>query len=447
MQEGAVLRVASAGCWPRVSRVPSDLRSRIGGVAPVAGGLLVLGLSSYVVLGVAGYALDAPAYAALASLYLITAIAGPGVFVAVEQETNREVGMRLAAGAGLAPVLRGGATVAGGLAVVVSALLLAFSPVLVPRVLGGSWTLLVAALLGVVGSAAVYLLRGLFAGERRYGWYATSLAGEGLARMLPCLVLGAIGTAAVGAFGLAFALGTGVAALLCWPGVRRGRPGPPVAVRRMAGRAGLLAFASGLTFLVANLAPLVLTSRLPQQPEVAASFVSLFVLARTPVFLFAPLQAFLLPSLTAGVERRDAAHVRARLRLVALAVGAVGALGVVAAGLFGPWAARVFFNAPLDLPALAAAFLGLSTVAMMAAQALQPALVALGRHHLATAAWLAGALVFVALLFVPGDPVTGAVAAQVAAPTVVVVIMALAVRSGVAGMTPAPTIREGSPYG
>ena len=84
---------------------------------------------------------------------------------------------------------------------------------------------------------------------------------------------------------------------------------------------------------------------------------------------------------------------------------------------------------------------------MMAAQALQPALVALGRHHLATAAWLAGALVFVALLFVPGDPVTGAVAAQVAAPTVVVVIMALAVRSGVAGMTPAPTIREGSPYG
>jgi hypothetical protein len=42
--------------------------------------------------------------------------------------------------------------------------------------------------------------------------------------------------------------------------------------------------------------------------------VSLFVLARIPVFLFGPVQAFLLPTLTAGAERADLAHLRSRLR-------------------------------------------------------------------------------------------------------------------------------------
>ena len=68
----------------------------------------------------------------------------------------------------------------------------------------------------------------------------------------------------------------------------------------MARATGLLVVASGLTYVVANTAPLVLTARLPAAPEVAASFVSLFVLARIPVFLFGPVQAFLLPTLDRG---------------------------------------------------------------------------------------------------------------------------------------------------
>lgn len=405
------------------------LRRRLTDLAPVGGGLAVLGASSYVVLGVAGHALAPREYAAVASLYLITAIVGPGIFVAVEQETNRDISTRLAAGRGTLPVLRGASIVAAGLAGVVTVLLLALSPLLVPGVLGGSWALFGAAVIAVVGSAAVYLLRGVFAGEQRYGWYAASLAGEGGVRILPCLVLAVVGGGSTGLFGFVFAVGAGVAALLCLPGVRSAAHGPPIALRRTAAGIGLLAFASGLTFLVANLAPLVLTSRLPQAPEVAASFVSLFVLARAPVFLFAPLQAFLLPSLSAGVERGDPVHVRSRLRVALCCVAAVGLPGVLLAGLFGPWAARIFFNAPVDLPAAAAAVLGLSTVAMMVAQVLQPALVALGMHRMATTAWLGGVAVFVGLLFVPGDPVAWAVTAQLGGPVVVVVAMAFSVRA------------------
>lgn len=403
-------------------------------LAPVGGGLFLLGASAYVVLGVAGYSLTPRDYAAVGSLYLLAAITGPGVFLALEQETNRETSSRLATGVGIAPVPRGAGLVAAGLAALVCGGLLALSPLLVPRALGGSWALLAAAVVAVLGSAAVYLLRGLFAGRRRWSWYAGSLASEGAARIVPCVALGLLGVASAGAFGFAFAVGTGLAALLCVPGLRAGDPGPPVDVRRMTLATVALACASAMTYVVANCAPLVLTSRLPDAPEVAAGFVSLFVLARIPVFLFHPLQAFLLPTLAAGVERADPGHLRSRLLAALAAVAAIGVPCAVLTAALGPWAAQVFFNAPVRLGHLAAGLLGLSTVAMMVAQALQPALVALGLHRVATGAWLAGIVLFAVLLVVPTDAAAGAIAAQLAAPTLVAIVMGLAVTGGLRRM-------------
>jgi O-antigen/teichoic acid export membrane protein len=414
----------------RVHRT-SALRRRVAEVAPVGGGLFVLGVSAYVVLGAAGHTLAPGDYAAVASLYLLVAITSPGVFTALEQETNREVSSRRALGLGTGAVGRAGLVVGAGYAGVVAAVLLAAGPLLVPRVLGGSWGLLAAAIVAAVGAAAVYLLRGLFAGEQRFGWYAASLGLEGAVRLVPCVVLALVGATDPLAYGWAFALGTGLAALLCLPGRRPSTttrtPGPPVDVRRMARATGLLALASWLTYVVANAAPLVLTARLLAAPEVAASYVSLFVLARIPVFLFGPVQAFLLPTLTAGAERADPAHLRSRLRVALLAVAVVGVPATALTAALGPWAVRAFFGAPLDLPHAAAGLLGLGTVAMLTAQVLQPALVALRVHRTATIAWVAGTAVFAAVLVAPADPATAAVAAQVAGPTVVCLIMAAAI--------------------
>jgi O-antigen/teichoic acid export membrane protein len=414
----------------RVHRT-SALRRRVAEVAPVGGGLFVLGVSAYVVLGAAGHTLAPGDYAAVASLYLLVAITSPGVFTALEQETNREVSSRRALGLGTGAVGRAGLVVGAGYAGVVAAVLLAAAPLLVPRVLGGSWGLLAAAIVAAAGAAAVYLLRGLFAGEQRFGWYAASLGLEGAVRLVPCVVLALVGATDPLAYGWAFALGTGLAALLCLPGRRPSTttrtPGPPVDVRRMAHGTGLLALASWLTYVVANAAPLVLTARLLGAPEVAASYVSLFVLARIPVFLFGPVQAFLLPTLTAGAERADPAHLRSRLRVALLAVAVVGVPATALTAALGPWAVRAFFGAPLDLPHAAAGLLGLGTVAMLTAQVLQPALVALRVHRTATIAWVAGTAVFAAVLVVPADPARAAVTAQVAGPTVVCLIMAAAI--------------------
>ena len=426
---------------PTVCRVhgTGSLRRRLAGIAPVGGGLFLLGISAYVVLGTAGHALAPRDYAAVASLYLLVAITSPGVFTALEQEVNREVSSRCAAGLGTGAVARVGLLVGAGYAGVVAVVLLAAAPWLVPRVLGGHWSLLAAAIVAAVGAAAVYLLRGLFAGELRFGWYAASLGLEGAARLVPCVALALAGATDPLAYGWAFALGTGIAALACLPGRtwsrgRRcpatGRPpiaGTPVEARAMARGTGLLVVASGLTYVVANTAPLVLTARLPAAPEVAASFVSLFVLARIPVFLFGPVQAFLLPTLTAGAERADLPHVRSLLRVALLAVAAVGVPGALLTAALGPWAARTFFGAPLDLPHTAAGLLGAGTVAMLAAQVLQPALVALRAHRMATTAWVVGVLAFGAVLAAPVDPATAAVAAQVVGPSTVCAVMGVAI--------------------
>jgi O-antigen/teichoic acid export membrane protein len=419
-------------------------RALLAGVAPVGAGLALVGLAAYAVLALAGHTLPPRDYAAAASMFLLTAILGPGVFAAVEQQTNHEVAARLAAGTPTRPAVRAAATVTAGLTGVAMLVVAALAPVLVPRAFAGHAALLVATLVAVAGTAAAYLLRGVFAGQRRFGWYGVSLAAEGLGRLVPCIVLVLAGWATANRFGFVFAAGCAVAASVTLPALGgNGRRGPRpdregdepgeerVRVGPLAAAVALLACASGLTLLVTNLGPVVLTSRLGTDrvdADLAASFVSLFLLARVPLFLFAPVQAFLLPALSSAAERGDLAGVRDRVRAVLLAVAAVGLPGVAGGWLLGPWAARALFGAPTELPRLVAGLLAVSTVAMMVASVLQPALVALGRNRSATLAWVVSSAVFVGLLFAPVAPLAAAVSAQLVAPTLVSLLMLNALR-------------------
>jgi O-antigen/teichoic acid export membrane protein len=426
----------------------AKLREQIATAAPVGGGLALVGLAAYVVLALAGHTLAPPDYAAAAGMFQITAIVGPGVFAAVEQQTNREVSGRIAAGRRIGPSVRAAFLVAAGLTALMCALVLALSPVLVSRVFAGHRALVTATLLAVAGAAAAYLMRGVFGGQRRYRWYGVSLAGEGLGRLVPCVLLVLLGWADADRFGFVFAVGCGLAALITLPGLFRGhRIRRGLGVRRaptrcaqspdspglggLARAVGLLAGASALTLMMINLGPVVLSSLLGAtlaDRALAGSFFSLFLLARVPLFLFGPVQAFLLPPLTEAAEHGDAAGVRARVRVALLSVLAVGLPGVLGAGLLGPWATRVLFAAPIELPRSVAALLGVGTVAMMAAQILQPALVALGRNRAATVSWIVASAVFIGLLFAPIAPLAAAVTAQVVAPILVTALMALSLR-------------------
>ena len=300
-------------------------------------GTLTLGLSGYVFLSVIGHdRFPGPVLAALTSTYLLTNIVGPGVFVAVEQEASRAVSELVQRGRRLAPTLTRIAAVTGLLVVAVLVVVAAAAPTLADRVLEGDAGLLAAIGLTVIGSGAVFLIRGVVAGRGRFGLYAATLLVDGGVRLAGMLALVAAGDRTPALFALVLAAGPVAAALVVGGVLSRGRAADPpgghasdlplswVSVHRSV---ALLTVSSVLAFGIANLAPVAVTAALPQAPAVAAGFAVGLVLTRIPLLAMGPVQALLLPRMTRAVARHDDGQLRGDL-LRGLA--AVGAFGVVA---------------------------------------------------------------------------------------------------------------------
>ncbi|MFC7618535.1 hypothetical protein ACFQV2_39565 [Actinokineospora soli] len=224
-------------------------------------------------------------------------IAGPGVFTGLEQETSRSASAWLARGGAVGDVGRRAALVGAGLlALAVAALL-----VLGDRVFAGQPGLVGPAVVGVVGAALVYLVRGLLAGMRRFTGYAATLAAEGLSRVALVAAVALSGTADATTYALVFALGLVFAAAAGLPWLRPGTPAPDAprdTASAMARRAGLLVAAGFGVQAVANLAPIIVTGRLTRDTATAAAFAAAFVLVRIPVLLFTTAQVTMLPALT-----------------------------------------------------------------------------------------------------------------------------------------------------
>jgi O-antigen/teichoic acid export membrane protein len=439
-----------------------------GRLAPSAlqmgAGVVAVGLGGFVFLAIVGNSVSTSDKVALTSLYMIVNLLGPGLFMALEFETNRVVSSGLAARIDPRDGERRAALLGAALAGAVVLILLAVSPVLVDRNLGGHVSLLVAVLVGVTTSAAVYFARGVLAGQRRFDGYAVTLFVEGMSRLVPCVAVALAGSDDVAVYGMIFASGTGFAAVAAWPWLRRPAsplptpapteptltPTEPAAVeqpsesrlsvheghslRRIARGVALLGVATLLSQVMANLAPLVVNGRMSgdtASEREAVAFGFAFVLTRIPVLLFAPVQAMLLPRLTAAVVRGDLAAVRAHVRLGLLAIAAVGLPGAVGSAVLGPWVVQTLFGSEIPPSHLVMGLLGLSTVLLTVVQIVQPALVASGHHHTATVGWVSGTVALLVLLALPVDPIAAAVIAQLVGPAIVVAVTALGLRAAI----------------
>lgn len=185
----------------------------------MAAGTVAVGLSGFVFLAVVGHGrLDPAAAAALSSVYLLSNILGPGVFVAVEQETSRRVS---ATGA------PGGTRVAAGPAVLTLLVLAAAAVPLAGSPFHGDFTLLIALAVCVVGSAAVFRVRGVLGGQRRFRRYGCGLLVDAGVRIVGVLGLAAAGVAAAWPYALALCAAPGLAALATNPRRPGGRSPAP----------------------------------------------------------------------------------------------------------------------------------------------------------------------------------------------------------------------------
>jgi O-antigen/teichoic acid export membrane protein len=410
----------------------------MGAAVHLAAGLGVLGAAGYAFVAVVGHVFEGPVDAgalnALISLYMLVNIIGPGVFAALEQETSRAVSAAAARGEPLRPVAHRAGVLAmwsfGGLVAVV----LVAWPLVLGRVLEYRVGLLVALLVAIAGSGAVYWARGLLGGQQRFPAYARTLYVEGAVRLLPCLVLLALAVEVPTGYGFAFAVGSALAALSVATALRLPPAGAAVPPEGMGRSLLYLMGAIALSQLLANLAPVVVTYRSPGDLVAAAVFGASFVLARVPLFLFAPVQAVLLPHVTRAATLGRYAELTRRLWQALALVGAVGALGVVGCVWLGPWATDVLFNAAYRPPVSTLGLLGTATLVMMLALVVQPTLVALGRSRTVTVGWIVGSVVFLAVLVSGSDPIAAALLAQLVGPFVVLVVLLAGVLRALCGL-------------
>ena len=386
-------------------------------------GTLLIGLSGYLFLALIGRGrFDPTTTAALSATYLLAVILGPGVFVAVEQETSRVVSDGLARGAALRAAVRRLMVICLALTALTSLVLLAVAPVLLRRVFDGDVGLVLALVVSVIGSAAVYYVRGISGGQRRFGRYAITVLADGGARIVGVVGLVLAGNTNPTLYALALCAGPAIGWACTAIGSAvpaGGRSADPPAWGLVARDVSWLLVASVLSLALANLAPVVVTGMLTDGPAIAAGFATAVVLTRVPLLLMGPIQAVILPRMTAAAAADDLGQMR---RDILVGFSIIGGLGVPAIALtagFGHQVISVLFGADRDsTSATALALLTVSAVLFMAVQLLQPALVSLRLHTALMLSWLVGALVFCSCFLLPIDPITRGVLAQVAGPVV-----------------------------
>ncbi|MEN3298060.1 hypothetical protein [Pseudonocardia sp.] len=425
--------------------IPTSNRRTTLTAAHVASSQIALAASNYVVLAIAARNLDAAGFAAMSSYYLLINTFGRGLFSAVELETTRAVAEADALGRNDGSIRR--ASVRHTLVLLAVALVLvAGSAPLLAGALGSAAGAAGLLAIGALAMAASYSLRGPLAGHRSYGLYAGTFwveAGIGLAAAVLLGVSGTSGTTpwiatlAVAPLAAAVVLGRAASRVRTPDGHTSAAADP---VDPGFGARGGVYWSAALLLAgqgVWNLAPVLVTSRLTDQPALAAGFVTVAVLLRAPVLFFPSVQALLLPAFTAMISTGDDRAVRRATRRLGLLMIGVGAVWVLVGILLVPLVSHLVFGATVTPPLWVLGVLAASTVVGAAAQIGQTHLVAARRPAAAAAAWIAGfgVLLVIGLLLVP--PLAAATMGQLIGAGVVLVVLTIVRRAAMS--PPEPT--------
>jgi O-antigen/teichoic acid export membrane protein len=403
---------------------------------------------------------------ALSAMNFLLATICTGMMAGSEQEMARAVSRSIAVGEDPAATERRQYRHAGWLGLGTLFTVAALSPALVATSLQHNWVLLAELLVGLVGGLALYPIRGALTGRRDYAVFSTTLIIEGLTRLIPAVIILALGAGSVWSYGLVFALGGPTVACfygLYAPRRLRGRreraraqlPEPvPVVESTEAsataatdpagsdaetaggahGRSGtgvwILTAATLANQLLFNAVPLLLAAKYSNTGDKAlsqevAAVLSAVGLTRLGILMMVQLQAPLLPKLTAAAAHRRFGEVRRYTLVLSGLCAAVGLAGCLGCWLLGPWVLWNIMRALAHLPGDYLAALALGTAFVMVSYILQAALVAMDRHAVVLVAWAVGAIVTVPIFFTGEGLLRTTAIANAVGPFVAMLIMAV----------------------
>jgi O-antigen/teichoic acid export membrane protein len=413
-------------------RLSGGQRQFLTGTLWVAAGILILGISGYGFLTLAAGRVGAVGYASLSSLYLLVALAGPGLFFPIEQETTRLVSRARALEFGDGEYVRQLAVISAALFGLALLLLIGVGSLLVTRVFHGHLGLWFALTGSVAGYAGVSVLRGILAGRGHLRAYGVVVGTDGLTRLLPCLAFAVAGVTATLPYGLAVGAGSiasfAVAVLLTRPRRVLSGQGPRAEWSDLIPDTASLVAASAIALSVANVAPVIVNALLPNDPGRAGVFAFVFVLARVPLFLMYGMQPVLLPVLSESSARHQHGALSRDVRRALVVVGVLGAGALALTVPVCRWLADALFPGRAEVSGLIIEMLAVGTILAMLVQAVQPALIAVSSHRMVAGAWLLGLVCFAAAFALPLEPVAAASVAQIAAGAATLSAMTVALR-------------------
>ncbi|CAN5496254.1 hypothetical protein BH10ACT2_BH10ACT2_09840 [soil metagenome] len=392
--------MAASDDSPPSSRVPLP-----EGTLPVAIGLLIAGLASYLFLKVGKEALGSDeALQPITSLWVATFALAPGVFLPVEQELARALAHRRAIGVGGKPVLRKVIVLGAILSGIVAVGIVAASGAISSAFFNGDWVLVLALLIGFVAYTPAHIARGIASGHGRFKAYATVMASDGVMRILACLALAIAGVKSVGPYGLAIAFAPLPGVLFVWfRGQLRADDGPVAEWGEVTQNLGWLLVGSIFAAGLINAGPLaakILSG--PLDKDRVTQFTYGVLLARIPLFLFQAVQAALLPRLSRLAARNEIAEFRDGLRRLLKLVFAAAVLGTIGSFILGPIIIEKFYGSELSSETLA--ILALGSAIYMLALALAQAVIALRGHKLVALGWASAGVTFVLVTWLNHEP-------------------------------------------
>jgi len=316
-----------------------------------------------------------------------------GALIGITTETTRSVFSARGSTTASTPVL----PVTLGVGAVVVALVALTGPLWAPHLFGDTWPgLLAAMVVGILLFVVHATLGGAAAGSARWDSYSLLVGVESSARLALCVLAVGLGAQVLGlAWAVAGACG---AWLVLWAASSRQRRLWTVRADVPAGglvrRLVAACTASGVSALLLVGYPVLLRATTSDAAFAGAAPIVLAVsLCRAP--LLVPLGAYQNVVVTKVVTH----GVRALVPVV-VGLGAVTALGAVAAWPIGPWALRVLNPAyHVDGPIFAALVVAAGLVALLTVTG--AGAVALDHHAVYLAGWLMATLVAVVVLLMP----------------------------------------------
>jgi len=372
------------------------------GVGATGAGLLVLGAGSYGYLAIAARALPGPGFASLSVVWTVLFTLGPGILLPIEQEMARRLAASRATEYDPTAMKSNPARISVLFAVGMTVVALAFSPILVPRLLNGDVALFIAMLAADAALAPVYLSRGILAGTKRYAAYGLQLALEGALRFVLAVALFVLGSHSTALFGAILCVAALVATGITWPrSVSRQRTQTADDQRPFGSAIGWMLCGTVAAQLLANAGPIVIRAIASPHDAVAGRFLTALVIARIPLFLFAAVQAVLLPGLARLHADRDRPAFVTGVQRLVVTVIALGGVATTTLLIGGPALTRMFFGQTYRSSGGALALLSLGCTVFLLAGVLAQAILAIRRPGSTALGWSAGLASFALFLLVP----------------------------------------------